>query len=88
MNARQGDHEERAEVAPAGRHSYSGSIKRVSEANYELNCSQREKKLTFLPDKMAKILFFHLLRQFLPISIIYIVVVLQTDSIQLGFLAL
>ena len=33
MNARKGDHEERAEDAPAGRHSYSGSIKRVDEVN-------------------------------------------------------
>ena len=32
-NARQGDHEARAEVAPAGRHSDSGSIKSVGEAN-------------------------------------------------------
>ena len=32
-NARQGDHEARADVAPAGRHSDSGSIKSVGEAN-------------------------------------------------------
>ena len=35
-NARQGDHEARADVAPAGRHSDSGSIKRVGEANGNL----------------------------------------------------
>ena len=32
-NARQGDHEAHADVAPAGKHSDSGSIKRVGEAN-------------------------------------------------------
>ena len=32
-NARKGDHEERAEDAHAGRHSYSGSIKRVDKVN-------------------------------------------------------
>ena len=32
-NARKGDHEVRAEDAPAGRHSYSGSIKRVDKVN-------------------------------------------------------
>ena len=32
-NARQGDHEARADVAPAGRHSDSGSIKSVGAAN-------------------------------------------------------
>ena len=35
MNARKGDHEERAEDAPAGRHSYSGSIKRVDKVKSE-----------------------------------------------------
>ena len=33
LNARKGDHEALADVAPAGRHSDSGSIKRVGEAN-------------------------------------------------------
>jgi hypothetical protein len=33
FDSRQGDHEARADVAPAGRHSDSGSIKRVGEAN-------------------------------------------------------
>ena len=38
-NARKGDHEERAEDAPAGRHSYSGSIKRVDKVNEVLKMS-------------------------------------------------
>ena len=38
-NARKGDHEERAEDAPAGRHSYSGSIKRVDKVNEVLRIS-------------------------------------------------
>ena len=33
VNTRKGDHEEYADVAPAGRHNDSGSIKRVGEAN-------------------------------------------------------
>lgn len=39
-NARKGDHEEHAEDAPAGRHGYSESIKRVGEAKAEIRITE------------------------------------------------
>ena len=45
-NARQGDHEAHADVAPAGKHSDSGSIKRVGEANVNENENNSVRRFT------------------------------------------